>query len=482
MSQDSRNASTTKAFVPYIPSGTVLPEFSWRAVLIGTVLGAVFGASSLYLVLKVGLTVSASIPVAVISITLFRMLSKLGLKDATILENNIVQTAGSAGESIAFGVGVTMPAIMILGFDLELTRVALVAVMGALLGILMMIPLRRALIVQQHGTLKYPEGTACAEVLKAGASEESVAASSPEAKAEAAAMGSQGVSARTIFAGFGLGLVYKTLMSAFRLWKDTPEKVFGAPFKAGSIAGEISPELLGVGYIIGPQVSALMVGGGVLAYLVLIPMIKFFGEGMTGALAPGTIPIAEMSPGKIRSAYVLYIGAGAVAAAGIISLVYGLIQAPEHGWGQPKTLMWFVIALVCMTAFVIWERRVAEPMLDVTFFKNSTFTTGTSFGMFARVHGASASCSDTVGNTNGSAPAARTPREIASATCGAVLWQGLKSEAVERMPTIGLSSASSVKPAPFRKPRRRNSANSSSPYWARRERRPFFLSMAFPRH
>ena len=184
MSQDSRNASTTKAFVPYIPSGTVLPEFSWRAVLIGTVLGAVFGASSLYLVLKVGLTVSASIPVAVISMTLFKMFRVFGAKDASILENNIAQTAGSAGESIAFGVGVTMPAIMILGFDLELIRVALVSVLGALLGILMMIPLRRALIVAQHGKLKYPEGTACAEVLKAGASDESVAASSPEAKAE----------------------------------------------------------------------------------------------------------------------------------------------------------------------------------------------------------------------------------------------------------------------------------------------------------
>lgn len=324
MTHDSHKTPATPAFVPYIPTSTVLPEFSWRAVLVGTILGAIFGASSLYLVLKVGLTVSASIPVAVISMTLFKMLRVFGAKDATILENNIAQTAGSAGESIAFGVGVTMPAIMILGFDLELLRVALVSVLGALLGILMMIPLRRALIVAQHGKLKYPEGTACAEVLKAGASEESVAASSAEAKAEAAAMGSQGVSARTIFAGFGLGLLYKTLMSAFRLWKDTPEKIFGAPFKAGSIAAEISPELLGVGYIIGPQVSALMIGGGVLAYLVIIPMIKFFGEGMTGALAPGAIPISEMSPGKIRSAYVLYIGAGAVAAAGIISLFRSL--------------------------------------------------------------------------------------------------------------------------------------------------------------
>src|SRR5260370_37581860 len=148
----------------------------------GTLFGMVFGASSLYLVLKVGLTVSASLPVAVISITLFRILSTLGMKDATILENNIVQTAGSAGESIAFGVGVTMPAIMILGFNLEITRVMLVAVLGGLLGILMMIPLRRALIVQQHGILKYPEGTACAEVLKAGASAESMAAASECAK------------------------------------------------------------------------------------------------------------------------------------------------------------------------------------------------------------------------------------------------------------------------------------------------------------
>ncbi|MBI5170737.1 MAG: oligopeptide transporter, OPT family, partial [Candidatus Eisenbacteria bacterium] len=311
-------------FVPYIPSTTVLREFSVRGVLMGTILGMIFGASSLYLVLKVGLTVSASIPVAVISMTLFKFFSLAGAKDATILENNIAQTAGSAGESIAFGVGVTMPAIMILGFDLELTRVALVSVLGALLGILMMIPLRRALIVQQHGVLKYPEGTACAEVLKAGASVESVAASSAEAKAEAAASGVQGVSARTIFAGFGIGLAYKTAMSALRLWKDSPERVFGAPFKAGSVAAEISPELLGVGYIIGPAISAVMCAGGVLAYLVLIPMIKFFGDAIPGPLAPGTIPISEMSPHQIRGAYVLYIGAGAVAAGGIISLVRSL--------------------------------------------------------------------------------------------------------------------------------------------------------------
>ena len=162
------------SFRPYIPASVNLREFTPLPIIVGTVLGMIFGASSLYLVLKTGLTVSASIPVGVISITLFRAMAKMGFRSRTILENNIVQTAGSAGESIAFGVGVTMPAILILGFELEVTRVLLVAVLGGLLGILMMIPLRRALIVQQHGLLKYPEGTACAEVLKAGASEESV--------------------------------------------------------------------------------------------------------------------------------------------------------------------------------------------------------------------------------------------------------------------------------------------------------------------
>src|SRR5438477_9436628 len=313
------------AFRPYIPAGISLRELTPIPLIMGTVLGIIFGASSLYLVLKVGLTVSASIPVAVISITLFRILSKFGPRDATILENNIVQTAGSAGESIAFGVGVTMPAILILGFDLEFTRVMLVAVLGGLLGILMMIPLRRALIVAQHGTLKYPEGTACAEVLKAGASPESLAAASESAKAEMAKLGGQATSAKTIFAGFGIGLLYKALNVPFRAWKDTPEKVFGAPFAAGSISAEISPELLGVGYIIGPRIASIMCAGGVLAYLVLIPAIKFFGSGLAAPLAPeATRLIKGISPGQTRNAYILYIGAGAVAAGGIVSLLRSL--------------------------------------------------------------------------------------------------------------------------------------------------------------
>ena len=305
------------AFRPYIPAAERLRELTPLPMVVGTLLGMVFGASSLYLVLKVGLTVSASIPVAVLSITLFRLFSKVGLRNATILENNIVQTAGSAGESIAFGVGVTMPAILILGFDLELTRVMLVAVLGGLLGILMMIPLRRALIVQQHGLLKYPEGTACAEVLKAGASEESREAASHEAKAEAAARGKTTIGAKTIFTGFGIGLVYQTAMKALYGWKEVPEKIFDAPFKAAAVGAEISPALLGVGYIIGPRIASIMAAGGVLSFLVLIPAIKFFGEGI---IPPATKPISDMGTYDIYNAYILYIGAGAVAAGGIISL------------------------------------------------------------------------------------------------------------------------------------------------------------------
>jgi putative OPT family oligopeptide transporter len=315
-------------YEPYIPDSTVMREFTLRAVLTGTVLGIVFGASSLYLVLKVGLTVSASIPVAVISLALFRTLSKFGVRDATILENNIAQTAGSAGESIAFGIGVTMPAILILGFDLEFTRIMLVGVLGGLLGILMMIPLRRALIVKEHGVLKYPEGTACAVVLTAGASDESRAAASEPAKRDMAAAAAAGIvgspGGKVIFTGFAVGLLYKTLGKAFRGWKEVPEKIFGGPFNGGSVGIEISPELLGVGYIIGPRIASIMCAGGVLAYLVLIPMIKFFGGNLAGPLAPGHASIAGMQPDDIREAYVLYIGAGAVAAGGIISVVRSL--------------------------------------------------------------------------------------------------------------------------------------------------------------
>ena len=315
-------------FRPYIPAAVLnMRELSIFPLIIGTLLGIVFGASSLYLVLKTGLTVSASIPVAVISITLFRLLSKFGMRDATILENNIVQTAGSAGESIAFGVGVTMPAIMILGFDLEFWRVTMVAVLGGLLGILMMIPLRRALIKDQHGFLKYPEGTACAEVLKAGASAESRATANEFSGGTAAQTDDTALQGGKIISiGFAIGFAYNALMQVFSFWKDTPEKIMpDNVLKGGSISLENNPALLGVGYIIGPYIAGIMMGGGVLSYLVLIPMIKYFGAGLATPIAPElSKTIDAMSPGEIRSAYILYIGAGAVAMGGMISLARSL--------------------------------------------------------------------------------------------------------------------------------------------------------------
>ncbi|MGB7992116.1 MAG: oligopeptide transporter, OPT family [Candidatus Methylophosphatis roskildensis] len=288
-------------------------ELTVRAVLLGTLLGVLFGASSLYLVLKVGLTVSASIPVAVISIALFRLAARAGVRDASMFEHVAVQTTGSAGESIAFGLGVTMPAILILGFDLEIWRVMLVATLGGLLGILMMLPLRRTLIVAQHRELSFPEGTACAQVLLAA-----------DAAKPGGAPGPAVSGARTVFIGFAIGLVYKIANIALKGWKDVASCSFGAPYKGASIGIEVSPELLGVGYIIGPRIAATMCAGGVLAYLVLMPLIHYFGSGLEHALAPAGKPIREMGAGDLRGAYILYIGAGAVAMGGLVSLIRAL--------------------------------------------------------------------------------------------------------------------------------------------------------------
>jgi putative OPT family oligopeptide transporter len=355
---------------PYIPASAQLPEMSLRALVVGVVLGMVFGASSLYLVLKVGLTVSASIPVAVIAITLFGIAKKFGARELSVLENSITQTAGSAGESLAFGLGATMPAIMILGFDLEITRVMLVAVLGGLLGILMMIPMRRTMIVDQHFELKYPEGTACAEVLKAGATAGSRAAAGEALDENSDEARDARRRAFIIFGGFGLGLLYKVLSISLKGWKDTVNFIFGAPLKAGSIGAEISPELLGVGYIIGPRIAMIMAGGGVLSYLLLIPMIKFFGDQLTVPVAPGTMLIKDMSPDDIRSAYVLYIGAGAVATGGLISLARSLptiwrgLRAGLSGLGKGSTadtslrteqdmpLKWVVIGCLAIIAVI----------------------------------------------------------------------------------------------------------------------------------
>jgi putative OPT family oligopeptide transporter len=289
---------------PFVPAAERQPELTFLPLLVGAALGILFGASSMYLVLKVGITVSASIPVAVLSITLFRAFSRaFRIRRATILENNIVQTAGSAGEGIAFGAGVTMPAMLILGYDLDYLHTALVAVLGGVLGTLLMIPIRRAHIVREAKSLTYPEGTACAEVLISG---------------EAG-----GTTARTVFAGLGLGSLFALLGGLFSVVKGKAEVLLDRVYPGGNVALATDPALLGVGYVIGTRTSLVMGAGGLLASLVLMPAIKLFGSTAASPVAPATKLIRDMSTEDLRQ-YVLYIGAGAVAAGGIISLLRNL--------------------------------------------------------------------------------------------------------------------------------------------------------------
>jgi putative OPT family oligopeptide transporter len=292
------------AFKPYVPDEVEAAELTFRAVALGALLGVGFGASSVYLALRVGLTVSASVPIAVLSISLFRAFSHLLPRGrATVLENCVVQTTGSAGESIAAGAAFTLPALVLLGFEMDWTRTLLLSLCGGILGVLMMIPLRRYLIVKEHGKLTYPEGTACAEVLIAG--EEG---------------GSQ---AKHVFKGLVVGGVFKFATWVTKIWPAIPE-VHIPRFKASKISCDISPELMGIGYIIGYRSSAIMVGGGLLSWLVLIPAIALFGEGRATPLFPATTLISAMSPDDLWSRYIRYIGAGAVAAGGIINLLKAL--------------------------------------------------------------------------------------------------------------------------------------------------------------
>ena len=283
---------------PYIAPSQSLAELTPRALVLGVLLGLIFGASNVYLALKIGLTVSASIPIAVLAITIFRTLGR-----STILENNIVQTTGSAADSVSAGVVFTIPAILLMGYDLDVGRVAVLAIAGGLMGVLMMIPLRRALIVKEHGNLPYPEGTACAEVLIAGEK--------------------GGVHAKTVFQAFGLAFAYKFAMTALKLWQEYPGRVFRS-YQSAEVRMEVSPELMGVGYIIGPRIAGYLFAGGCLAYVVLMPAIKLFGSSMTEPMFGTTKLIRDMSASEIRSAFVFYIGAGAVATAGIIALVRSL--------------------------------------------------------------------------------------------------------------------------------------------------------------
>ncbi|HSB61023.1 MAG TPA: oligopeptide transporter, OPT family, partial [Vicinamibacteria bacterium] len=297
MARETASPATAETFRSYVPAATVLPEFTVRAVLLGMAFGIIFGAVTVYVGLRAGLTVSASIPIAVLSISLLRALGR-----ATILENNIVQTTGSAGESVAAGVIFTLPALVFLGFPLHYSRIFFLALIGGWLGVLFMIPLRRQLIVKEHGNLLYPEGTACADVLIAGEK--------------------GGSFASRVFWGLGLGGVYTLFQNgnAFAAIKETPTYDPGW-LPGASLRAAITSEYLGVGYIIGPRVAGTIFAGGVFSWLVMMPAIKFFGSLVPTAIYPSPIPIAQMTSDQLWNYYIRYIGAGSVAAAGLITLV-----------------------------------------------------------------------------------------------------------------------------------------------------------------
>ena len=288
-------------FKPFVSPDEDLPELTFRAVLLGSIFGIIFGAVTVYVGLKAGLTVAASIPIAVISISILRHKGK-----PSVLETIMVQTAGNAGQSIAAGVIFTLPALIFLGFDLEYSRIFMLALIGGFLGVLFMVPLRRPLIVEEHGVLQYPEGTACAEVIKAGSR--------------------GGSTASRVFYGLGLGAVYAAFQNGnlCGAWPGTPEfqPDFGPDhvMKGSSIKADATAEYLGVGYIIGPKTAGIIFAGGVFSWLVLMPMLYFFGKNVATPIYPGTVPIAQMGPSELWATYIRPLGAGAVAAAGLITL------------------------------------------------------------------------------------------------------------------------------------------------------------------
>ena len=290
-------------FKPYIPADRVVPEFTVTSLLIGILLAIVFGAANAYLGLRVGMTISASIPAAVISMGIIRVI----LRRDSILENNLVQTIGSAGESVAAGAIFTLPALFLWAKEgtidsPSMITIFLVALVGGLLGVAFMVPLRQALIVEEHGTLPFPEGTACAEVLLAG--EEG------------------GSKAGTVFSGLGIAAAYKFIADGLKVFPS--EIGYDIKAYAGSSVGvQVLPALAGVGYICGPKISSYMLAGSTLSWFVLMPAIALFGADAQ-AIFPGTDPIAQMAPSDLWGTYIKYIGAGAVATGGVISLIKSL--------------------------------------------------------------------------------------------------------------------------------------------------------------
>ncbi len=333
---------------PYVPPNATLPELTLRAVLIGLALAVVFGAANAYLGLRVGLTVSASIPAAVMAVAVFRVLRR-----GSILETNMVQTIGSAGESLAAGVIFTIPALFIWSrtdpsIVVDVVQISVIAGLGGILGVLFMIPLRRYLISREHGKLPYPEGTACAEVQVSGQE--------------------GGGRARLLFAGLGVGALYQALAnsSGLSLWNESPHARL--PKKA-EIGGDFTPELLGVGFIIGPRIAAVMFGGSALAWLILIPAIAMWGGEAT--IYPAAASMADLEPSQIWHNYIRYVGAGAVGFAGIVTLLKSLptiVESFKLGVGHagrgregalPRTQqdlpLKVVVGLAVLTAVALWS-------------------------------------------------------------------------------------------------------------------------------
>ncbi len=295
---------TRAAFQPYVPANQSIPEFTAKAVVLGILFGLIFGASTVYLGLRAGLTVSASIPIAVLAIS---VLKRLG--GSTILENNIVQTIGSAGESVAGGVVFTIPALIFLTpygpAYFKYFQIMMLAFAGGILGVLMMVPLRRALIVKEHGVLPYPEGSACADVLIAGER--------------------GGALATTVFTGLGIGALWKSLSWIFQIFRTAVGYTMARTsfFPNATVNVDISPEYMGVGYVIGPRIAGVMFAGGVLSWLVLLPLLSILGNYMTVPFPPvpaSGLRIDQMSASQLWSAYIRYTGAGAVLASGLITL------------------------------------------------------------------------------------------------------------------------------------------------------------------
>lgn len=305
-------------FESYVPAAESPLEFTLKAIIAGAIFGILFGAANAYLGLRAGLTISTSIPVAVMTVAAFRAIQRAGGK-TSILEANMSQTIGSASSSVASGVIFTLPALFLWGLDPTLTQMTLLALSGGLLGVLFMIPLRQYLIVKEHGNLPYPEGTACAEVLVASE------------------LG--GGRAKNVFWGLGVGALFKALTGWVRGVPSSLE--LHIPFlRKGELGTDVSPALFGVGYILGPRIASIMVGGGLLSSLIIIPAIAYWGTGRATPLYPETtLTIAEMSPSLIWSRYVRYIGAGAVATAGIITLIRSIptmIESFRVGASQLK--------------------------------------------------------------------------------------------------------------------------------------------------